>query len=60
MIGVLRDSSGVPIVYYVFDVLVLEGQDVMGEPLFVQWDLLRAKALSKLDEPIRESPEFPA
>jgi ATP-dependent DNA ligase len=47
-------SSKTPIVYYLFDVLMIAGQDVMSEPLKWRWELLRTRALSKLDEPIRE------
>ena len=53
-------SSGVPIVYYVFDVLVLEGRDVMGEPLSVRRELLRDHVLPKLGEPVRHCPELNA
>jgi ATP-dependent DNA ligase len=47
-------SSKTPIVYYLFDVLIIAGQDVMLEPLKWRWELLRTRVLSKLDEPIRE------
>src|SRR5579864_6555491 len=53
-------SSGAPIVYCVFDVLVLEGRDVMSEPLSVRRELLRTKVLPKLGEPIRHCPELNA
>ena len=43
-------------VYYVFDVLVLGGRDVMSEPLTTRRELLRARVLPALAEPIRESP----
>ena len=48
------------IIYYVFDVMVLAGKDVMGEPLATRRDLLRRRVLAKLGEPIRESPELNA
>ena len=53
-------SSKSPILYYVFDVLVLAGRDVMGMPLSARRDLLDRHILSKLGEPIRESPELRA
>jgi hypothetical protein len=43
-------------VYYVFDVMVLAGKDVMGEALNVGRSLLEIKVLPKLTEPIRYSP----
>ena len=49
-------SSKVPIVYYVFDVLMIAGRSVMSEPASVRRDLLRRAILPKLGEPIRESP----
>src|SRR5262245_49078076 len=53
-------SFKAPILYYVFDVLVLAGRDVMGLPLSARRDLLDRHILSKLGEPIRESPELQA
>jgi bifunctional non-homologous end joining protein LigD len=53
-------SSTTPIVYYVFDVLIVSGQDVMSEPLKRRRELLHTRVLSKLDEPIRESPVLEA
>ena len=49
-------SSATPLVYYVFDVLILAGEDVTSEQLVRRRALLQAGVLSKLDEPIRESP----
>ena len=46
--------------FYVFDVMILAGKDVMSEPLNVRRQLLRESVLAKLDEPIRESPELEA
>ncbi len=40
-------SSKTPILYYVFDVLVLGGRDVMGLPLSTRRNLLGAKNTSK-------------
>lgn len=53
-------SASAPIVYYVFDVLVLAGRDVMSEPLAQRRDVLRSHVLPKLKEPVRESPELNA
>ena len=48
-------SSDSPIFYYVFDLLILSGHDVMSEPLGKRRDLLRKHVLPKLKDPIRES-----
>jgi bifunctional non-homologous end joining protein LigD len=53
-------SSNTPILYYVFDVLVIAGREVMAEPLKRRRKLLHDRVLSKLDEPIRESPVLEA
>src|ERR1051326_3510357 len=53
-------SAGAPVIYYIFDVLVLEGRDVTSEPLSRRRELLRQHVLPKLREPIRESPELNA
>ena len=53
-------SSKAPILYYVFDVLVLAGRDVMGMPLSARRDMLERRILPKLGEPIRYSPELQA
>ena len=49
-------SSATPLFYYVFDVLILAGEDVTSELLVRRRALLQTQVLSKLDEPIRESP----
>ena len=46
--------------YYVFDVMIVAGTDVMAQPLTVRRAVLRSHVLSKLGEPIRESPELEA
>jgi DNA ligase D-like protein (predicted ligase) len=46
-------SDKIPIVYFVFDVMVLAGRDVMREPLTVRRELLEKKVLPKLGEPVR-------
>ena len=48
------------IVYYVFDALIVAGQDLTTEPLGRRRDTLRARVLAQLDEPIRESPVLEA
>ena len=53
-------SATVPIIYYVFDVLILAGRDVMPSPLSVRRDLLRSHIMPKLGEPIRHCPELNA
>ena len=54
------ESAGAHLVYYVFDVLVLAGKDVMREPLDARRALLEKHILPKLDEPIRYSQELKA
>ncbi len=46
-------AASAPVVYYVFDVMILGGRDVMREPLEIRRDLLKNKILPKLSEPIR-------
>jgi bifunctional non-homologous end joining protein LigD len=46
-------SSSRPVVFYVFDVMVLRGKDVMSEPLERRQSLLKEKLLPKLKEPVR-------
>jgi bifunctional non-homologous end joining protein LigD len=46
-------SSGVPLVYFLFDVMILAGRDVTKQPLEARQRLLEAKILPKLAEPIR-------
>jgi bifunctional non-homologous end joining protein LigD len=41
--------------YYVFDVLILAGRDVMNEPLSVRRELLEQHVFPMLQKPIRES-----
>jgi len=53
-------SSNSAVIYYVFDVLILSGRDVMSEPLANRRALLRRNILRKLKDPIRESPELQA
>jgi DNA ligase D-like protein (predicted ligase) len=53
-------GSTTPLLYYVFDVLILAGRDVMLESLVDRRELLQTRVLAMLDEPIRESPFFDA
>jgi bifunctional non-homologous end joining protein LigD len=46
-------SAPAPVIYYVFDVMVLAGRDVMREPLEKRRALLEQKVLPKLSEPVR-------
>lgn len=45
-----------PLHFYVFDVLILAGRDVMGETLLKRRTLLEKRVFPKLAEPIRYSP----
>ena len=53
-------SSAGPLLYYVFDVMILCGRNVMDETLETRRSLLEEHVLPKLDEPIRYSPELQA
>jgi bifunctional non-homologous end joining protein LigD len=46
-------SAPAPVVYYVFDLMVLAGRDVMREPLEKRRELLERKVLPKLADPVR-------
>jgi bifunctional non-homologous end joining protein LigD len=47
-----------PLHFFVFDLLLLNGEDVMGEPLAKRRELLEKRILPKLSEPVRYSPEL--
>lgn len=47
------NSGGAPLIFYVFDVMILSGKDVMGETLEVRRGLLETTVRPNLDEPIR-------
>ena len=51
-------SSKPSLIYYVFDVLVIAGRDVMRETLDARRELLEEQVLPKLGEPIRYSQEL--
>jgi bifunctional non-homologous end joining protein LigD len=53
-------SAKARLLYCIFDVLVLEGRDVMGEPLTARRQLLEERVLPDLDGPVRYSPELNA
>lgn len=46
-------ESKAPIVYYVFDVIVLAGRDLSAEPLSTRRALLEERVLPALSEPVR-------
>jgi len=51
-------SSQGPLLYYLFDVLILGGKEVISEPLDKRRALLETRVLPKLSDPIRYSPEL--
>jgi bifunctional non-homologous end joining protein LigD len=51
-------SSKTPILYYVFDIMMLEGVDVTGEALSRRRTLLEEAVLPKMSEPIKYSSEL--
>lgn len=53
-------TGQVKLLYYVFDVMILASTDVMNQPLLARRELLKKQVLAKLDEPVRESPQFEA
>jgi DNA ligase D-like protein (predicted ligase) len=59
--GALQNAaSTTPIVYFVFDVLVLAGRNVMGETLEARRELLERRVLPKLADPVRYLGELDA
>jgi bifunctional non-homologous end joining protein LigD len=46
-------SAAAPVIYYVFDVMVLGGRNVVREPLDKRRALLERKVLTKLSAPVR-------
>ena len=53
-------AGAISVVFYAFDAMVVEGQDLMAEPLTVRREALQSRVLVNLGEPIRESPELDA
>ena len=52
------ESSFGSLIYYLFDLLILSGKNVMGETLADRRALLERRVLPKLADPIRYSPEL--
>jgi ATP-dependent DNA ligase len=46
-------SSKAPVVYFVFDVMMLAGQDIMNHPLMERRQFLERKVLPRLTDPVR-------
>jgi DNA ligase D-like protein (predicted ligase) len=46
-------SAPAPVVYYVFDLMMLAGRDLMREPMEKRREVLEKKVLPKLSEPVR-------
>jgi ATP-dependent DNA ligase len=53
-------AAGAALHFYVFDVLILAGRDVIGEPLTKRRELLESRILPTLSEPVRYCPQFKA
>jgi DNA ligase D-like protein (predicted ligase) len=53
-------SAGAPLLFYIFDLLFLNGKNVMEETLMKRRELLERHVLPRLAEPIRYSPELKA
>jgi bifunctional non-homologous end joining protein LigD len=49
-------SSAAPVFYFVFDLLVLSGRDLMGEPLATRRTLLEKRILPKLADLFESHP----
>jgi DNA ligase D-like protein (predicted ligase) len=49
-------SAGAPLHFFIFDVLILQGKDVTGEPLIKRRELIEEHVFPKLADPIRYSP----
>jgi len=49
-------TYGAPLHFFIFDLLVLNGKDAMGDPLMKRRELIEEHILPKLAEPIRYSP----
>ena len=53
-------AAGAELNFFVFDLLILAGRDVMGEPLTKRRELMEKHIFPKLSEPIRYSPPLDA
>jgi hypothetical protein len=60
LFSALHGSATGQLFYFTFDVMVAAGKDVMALPLDARREILRSQVLSKLADPIRESPELEA
>src|SRR5215831_2323118 len=49
-------STGAPLHFFIFDLLILKGRDVMGEPLTARRRLLERHVFPNMSDPIRYSP----
>jgi len=49
-------STGAPLHFFIFDVLILKGKDVMGDPVTKRRELIEEHAFPRLAEPVRYSP----
>jgi DNA ligase D-like protein (predicted ligase) len=49
-------SAGAPLHFFIFDLLILKGKDVMGDPLVKRRELIEEHILPTLADPIRYSP----
>jgi len=49
-------STGAPLHFFIFDVLILKGKDVISDPLMKRRELIEEHVLPMLAEPIRYSP----
>jgi DNA ligase D-like protein (predicted ligase) len=52
-------GAGVPLHFFIFDLLIFKGKNVMGLPLVKRRELLEEHVFPLLNEPIRYSPELP-
>jgi len=53
-------SGKAPLYFYIFDLVIIGGKDVMGKPLIERRAILEERVLPKLAEPIRYSPVLQA
>jgi DNA ligase D-like protein (predicted ligase) len=53
-------SAGAPLHFFIFDLLILGGRDLMGEPLTKRREMIEQHVLPKLADPIRYSPVLEA
>lgn len=51
----LQQGSAAPVIYFVFDVMILSGRDVKRETMEARRDLLERRVLPHLAEPVRQA-----